>query len=222
MREDVATTVALLRYMRVFSSGEEINPLTAEIAARYDRILEKIDSGVPLAEIIELHEIAREVEEAEERRRIFRDYKKRLRTFSALLASQPGAATRAEVTELLKIMEGSPLLGTANSLDPTLSRLIEIFKKHPHLAYEEHINCRYIRHLVATDFADELYVLGFFESLRIRHAKAEPTFRFHNGYSFDFPQLVARSGGIFCFTGKFLFGSRRNAVKQSCRKAEVG
>ncbi len=88
MREDVATTVALLRYMRVFSR-EEINPLTAEIAARYDRILEKIDSGVPLAQIIELHEIAREVEEAEERRRIFRDYKKRLRTFSALLAVSP-------------------------------------------------------------------------------------------------------------------------------------
>ncbi len=42
--------------------------------------------------------------------------------------------------------------------------------------------------MVATDFADELYVLEFFESLRIRHAKAEPTFRFHNGYSFDFPQ----------------------------------
>ncbi len=40
VREDVATTVALLRYMRVFSR-EEINPLTAEIAARYDRILEK-------------------------------------------------------------------------------------------------------------------------------------------------------------------------------------
>jgi len=202
--------------MRFFSNGEEINPITPDAAARYDRILGKIDDGLPLAEITELRDIAREVEEAEERRRVFRRYKKELRAFSTSLAAQRRVPTRAEVMSLLEIMQHSPLVTSANSQPPALDRLIEISKKHPHLAYDEHINCRYFRHLVAADFADDFYMLRFFESLRIRYANAAPSFRYCDGYPLDFPKLVALSGSVFCFTGRFLYGSR-----QKCREAVV-
>jgi len=215
VREDVATTVALLRYMRIFSNGEEISPITAEIAGRYDRILEQIDKGVPLSQIAELREIAEEIEQAEERRRVFRDYKKRLRGFNLRLAGQDRLPTRAEIMSSLEIMQRSPLV-TSASAEPGLDRLSEIFKKHPHLAHEEYISCRYIRHLLATNFADEFYLSVFFESLQIRYTNAAPEFRFHDGYAFDFPKLVPIPGSIFCFTGKFRFGSR-----QKCREAVV-
>lgn len=215
VREDVATTVALLRYMRVFSNGEEISPITAESAARYDRILEQIAKGVPLSEIAELREIAKEVEQAEERRRVFRDYKKRLREFNVRLAGQNRLPTRAEIMNLLEIMQRSPLL-TGASAEPGLECLTEVFKKHPQLAHEEYISCRYIRHLLATNFADEFYLSGFFESLQILYTDAAPEFTFRDGYAFDFPQVVPIAGSIFCFTGKFRFGSR-----QKCREAVV-
>ena len=88
VRDDVAMNVALLRYMRFFSNGVEINPLSAETAARYDAILEKIGAGVPLAEITELQQVLQEIEKAEERRRVFREFKKRYRQTSSELVSQ--------------------------------------------------------------------------------------------------------------------------------------
>jgi len=75
VRDDVAMNVALLRYMRFFSNGVEVNPLSAEDAARYDAILEKIGAGVPLAEIAELQQVLQEIEKAEERRRVFREFR---------------------------------------------------------------------------------------------------------------------------------------------------
>jgi hypothetical protein len=215
VREEVATTVALLRYMRIFSDGKEISPLRPEIAARYDRILEQIDNGVPLSEIVELREIAKEIEQAEERRRVFRVYKKQLREFNVRLAGQDRLPTRGEIMNLLQIMQRSPLL-TGASAEPGIDYLIEIFKKHPHLAQEEYVSCRYLRHLLATNFADEFYLCGFFESLQIRYTDAAPEFSFHDRYAFDFPKLLPITGSIFCFTGKFRFGSR-----QKCREAVV-
>jgi hypothetical protein len=213
LREEVAVTVALLRYMRVFSDGQEINPITAEVAARYDRILDQIDKGVPLSQIEELREIAKEIEEAKERRRVFRDYKKRLRALNLRLAGQNRIPTQVEIMDLLRIMQRSPLVGSAPA-EPSVECLSEIFKKHPHLAQEEYISCRDIRHLIATNFADEFYLSGFFESLQIRHTDSAPEFRCRDGYAWDFPKLVPIAGSIFCFTGKFRFGSR-----QKCREA---
>ena len=42
VRDDVAMNIALLRYMRFFANGVEVNPLPTETAERYDAILEKI------------------------------------------------------------------------------------------------------------------------------------------------------------------------------------
>jgi NAD-dependent DNA ligase len=215
VREDVATSVALLRYLRFFSNGEEISPVTAEAAARYDRILEQMKDGVPLSQIVELQEIGKEIEQAEERRRIFRNYKERLREVSLRLARQDRLPTRAEVTTLLQIIEGSPLLASVPA-QPELGCMIETFKKHPYLAREEYISCRYIRHLIATNFADEFYLSGFFESLQIRYTDSAAEFRFYDGYAWDFPKLLPIAGSIFCFTGKFRFGAR-----QKCREAVV-
>src|SRR5205823_6311133 len=148
-------------------------------------------------QIVELQEIFEELRQAQERRRIFRDYKKRLRAFSCALATQDRLPTRAEVMDLLALMESSPLVNTA-SAKWALDSLTEVFKTHPHLAGDEYINCRYMRHLLATDFADEFYLANFFESLQIRHARKTPKVRFRNGYAVDFPKLVAISGSIFC------------------------
>ena len=84
VRDDVAMNVALLRYMRFFSNGVEVNPLSAEDAVRYDAILEKIGAGVPLAEIGELQQVLQEIEKAEERRTVFREFKKRYRQSGCL------------------------------------------------------------------------------------------------------------------------------------------
>src|SRR6266480_666831 len=109
VRDDVAMNVALLRYMRFFSNGVEVNPLSAEDAARYDAILEKIGAGVPLAEITELQQVLQEIEKAEERRRVFREFKKRYRQTSSELVSQQRMPTRDEVINLLHVLETNPL-----------------------------------------------------------------------------------------------------------------
>ena len=209
VRDDVAMNVALLRYMRFFSNGVEINPLSAETAARYDAILEKIGAGVPLAEITELQQVLQEIEKAEERRRVFREFKKRYRQTSSELVSQQRMPTRDEVINLLHVLETNPLASNGTSKEPALDRLITVLGKHPNLAHDEHIDCRYIRHLLATEFGDNFYLEKFWESLLIRHAKLEPKFRLYDGYALDFPQKLAFSGISFSFTGKFRFGTRR-------------
>jgi hypothetical protein len=100
VRDDAAMNVALLRYMRFFANGVEINPLSTETAARYDAILEKIEGGVPLAEITELQEVFQEIEKAEERRRLLREFKKTYREISAELVSRQRFPTRDEVMNL--------------------------------------------------------------------------------------------------------------------------
>ena len=165
LRQQTLEAVALLRYMRCFSDGKELCPIEEDAAARYDRILAQILGGVPLRQIVELQEIFEELRQAQERRRIFRDYKKRLRTFSCALATQDRLPTRAEVMDLLTLMESSPLVNTA-SAKWALDSLTEVFKAHPYLAGDEYVNCRYMRHLLATDFADEFYLANFLESTR--------------------------------------------------------
>lgn len=216
VRDDVAMNVALLRYMRFFSNGVEINPLSAEDAARYDSILEKIGAGLPLGEIAELQQVLQEVKKAEERRRVFREFKKRYRQTTSELVSQQRIPTREEVTNLLHVLESNPLASNATSEEPALDRLIAILGKHPNLAHDEHIDCRYIRHLLATDFGDNFYFEKFWESLLIRHAKLEPKFRLQDGYALDFPEKLVFSGSSFSFTGKFKFGTRRK-----CRDAVI-
>jgi len=214
VRDDVAMNVALLRYIRFFSNGVEINPLSAETAARYDAILEKIGIGVPLAEITELQQVLQEVEKAEERRRVFREFEKRYGQTSSELVSQQRIPTRDEVINLLHVLETNPLASNRTSKEPVLDRLITILGKHPNLAHDEHIDCRYIRHLLATEFADNFYLEKFWESLLIRHTKLQPQFRLYDGYALDFPQKLMFSGSSFSFTGKFRFGTRRK-----CREA---
>ncbi|SRR6266487_1362104 len=214
VRDDVAMNVALLRYMRFFVNGVEVNPLPTETAERYDAILEKIGSGVPLAEITELQEILHEIEKAEERRRLFREFKKRYREISAELVSRQRIPTRDEVINLLHVLETNPLASDDASKEPPLDRLIRIFRKHPNLAYNEHIDCRYIRHLLSTEFVDSFYLENFWESLLIRHGRLEPKFRLYRGYALDFPHKLTFSESSFSFTGKFQFGTRRK-----CREA---
>src|SRR5438094_3129224 len=117
VRDDVAMNVALLRYMRFFSNGVEINPLSAETAARYDAILEKIGAGVPLAEITELQQVLQEIEKAEERRRVFREFKKRYRQTSSELVSQQRILTLDEVINLLHVLEIYQLASIETSKD---------------------------------------------------------------------------------------------------------
>ncbi len=214
VRDDVAINVALLRYMHFFSNGVEVNPLSAETAARYDAILEKIGTGMPLTEITELQEVLNEIEKAKEHRRVFREFKKRYRQASAELASQQRIPTPDEVINLLHVLETNPLASNDSSKEPMLDRLIRILGKHPNLAHDEHIDCRYIRQLLATEFADDFYLGKFWESLQIRHRGLKPKFRLYRGYALDFPQRLAFSGSSFSFTGKFQFGTRHK-----CREA---
>jgi DNA-binding transcriptional MerR regulator len=214
LRDQVVETITFLRFFGFYSDqGEEISPITAEHAARYDRILEQIAEGVPLSQIAELTEIFNELREAEERRKLFREYKKRLRAFSLSLTSQNRMPTQGEVMGLLELIQTGPLAKAVSS-DFELSRLIEVLKPHPNLAGDEYIDCRFIRHLLATDFADEFYLAKFWESLRIRYADGKADIRLQNGYAVDFPKRLAISGSAFCFTGKFQFGPRNK-----CREA---
>jgi len=96
LRQQALEAVALLRYMRVFSDGKEISPIDEDAAARYDRILEQILRGVPLQQIVELQEIFEELRQAQERRRAFREYKKRQRAFSTALGTQNRVPKRDE------------------------------------------------------------------------------------------------------------------------------
>jgi hypothetical protein len=112
------------------------------------------------------------------------------------------------------VLETNPLASDDASKEPPLDRLIRIFRKHPNLAHNEHIDCRYIRHLLSTEFADSFYLGKFWESLLVRHARLEPKFRLYHGYALDFPQKLAFSASNFSFTGKFRFGTRHK-----CRQA---
>jgi len=130
------------------------------------------------------------------------------------LVSQQRIPTRDEVINLLHVLETNPLASNDISNERPLNRLIGIFRKHPNLAHNEHIDCRYIWHLLETNFADNFYLEKFWESLLIRHGGLEPKFRLYRDYALDFPHKLAFSGSSFSFTGKFQFGTRRK-----CREA---
>jgi NAD-dependent DNA ligase len=212
LRQQALEAVALLRYMRFFSDGKEISPIEEEAAARYDSILEQILQGVPLRQIVELQEIFEELRQAQERRRAFREYKKRLQAFSIVLATQNRLPKRSEVIELLALIQSCPLLTTASTTE--LGSLIQLFRCHPHLTPDEYTHCRYIRHLLATDFADGFYLAKLYAWLRIRYTGATAEIKLSDGYALDFPNIIVVSGSVFCFTGKFAFGSRKK-----CREA---
>src|SRR5947207_12319912 len=79
---------------------------------------------------------------------------------------------------------------------------------------DEYIHWRYIRHLLATDFGDGFYLAKFHAWLRIRYTGATAEIKLSDGYALDYPNIIVVSGSVFCFTGKFAFGSRKK-----CREA---
>ena len=104
--------------------------MPTETAARYDAILEKIGNGVPLAEIIKL-QILDEIERADERRSLFREFKETYRRVSTELVSHQRIPTRDEVMNLLHVLESDPLASNNTSKESPLDSLIREFQKPP-------------------------------------------------------------------------------------------
>jgi len=216
VRDDVAMNVALLRYMRFFS-----NWCRCKSVVRRRRSTLRRHSGKNRRRRAAGRNRRTATGFAGNRKsggtpQSFSRIQKRYRQTSSELVSQQRMPTRDEVINLLHVLETNPLASNGTSKEPALDRLITVLGKHPNLAHDEHIDCRYIRHLLATEFGDNFYLEKFWESLLIRHAKLEPRFRLYDGYALDFPQKLAFSGISFSFTGKFRFGTRRK-----CRDAVI-
>jgi DNA-binding transcriptional MerR regulator len=198
--------------------------LPDEKRQRYERILDKIEQGVPLKEIQELHDLIEEVDAEDERRRAFRSYRQQyyLRMKELAAGNVPPSADR--LVELLKTLRVHPL---SPSPLATPRMLRSAFKPHPYLAGDEFIDAGFLHHLIASNFTDNEVAHRFFTSVQKRYGKGQGKNDasqiedcFVTNYNFPIPEFdkitnLLFEESIFVFTGKFAFGSRKacqNAV----------
>ena len=178
----------------------------------YERILKKIEEGVPLKEIRELQEIIDEVNAEDERRRAFRNCRQQYRKAMVEIANGNEKPSPKHFAELLATLRAHPL---SPSLQATPRMLRSAFKPHPYLAGDEFIDAGFFHHLIANNFADDQFVSRFLISIKQRYNKeqvAEDVFinSFDSPKSeFDHISRITFEESTFVFTGKFRYGSRK-------------
>ncbi len=230
VRKEVAFNVALLMSLSVVVDSTRQSGVSVTIGIHpsggsalpddkrnnYAQILEKIEKGVPLNEIDELRNLSAELEAEDERRRVFRNYRRQYRKAVSQIAENIEKPSPEILMTHLDMLRTHPL---SPSRDATPRMLRTVFKPHPYLAGDEFIDSGFLHHLSATDFADEQLILRFLFSIQKRHGAKEARERIDDSIeaqtpAFDELGKIIYEGSSFVFTGKFRFGSRT-----ACRKA---
>jgi hypothetical protein len=196
------------------------------------QLLEKLYTGIPLADIPEfekwMNEAAAESEEIERKRRNWREiglYRTSITNLADQIFGKEVAPTESQFSQLIEAISKCPLL---HGLSPTLDDVRSVCSRHPWLNLTISLLVGHLRfiELAAEEqrpyFIDRMwrawatqnpryatqevsrkdFDFPDFEAFSLHHSKPEP---FH----YDEPPIIFFENMQFAFSGKFRFGTRK-------------
>jgi hypothetical protein len=192
-------------------------PLPPELEPVFRRALERIEAGIPLAQIPELVTVRAHLDTEEHTRRDFYQFKRNYRKLSLLLAEAPTPPEPAQAQSLLSLLASHPAVSPTSI---TARQLAHDFARYPIFTLSEYLDARYLAELEDSGWSCPFWLGRFYESLRIRHheptAEVEDYWMPRPAQPFDQPPSILFRDRAFLFTGKFEFGPRRK-----CRETVV-
>lgn len=191
-------------------------PLPPELEPVFRRALERIEAGIPFAQIPELTTVRAHLDAEEYTRRDFSQFKRNYRKLSLQLAEATTPPEPAQAQSLLSLLASHPAVGPTSV---TARQLAHDFARYPIFTLSEYLDSRYLAELEDVGWACPFWLGRFHDSLRIRHLEptAEEDYWMTPGAQpFDRPPRILFRDRIFLFTGKCQFGTRRK-----CREAVV-
>lgn len=192
-------------------------PLPSELEPVFRRALERIEAGIPLAQIPELGTVRAHLETEEHTRRDFYQFKRNYRKLSLQLAEASTPLEPAQAQSLLSLLASHPAVGPTST---TARQLAYDFARYPIFTLSEYLDSRYLAELEDAGWTCPFWRGRFRDSLRIRHleptGEAEDYWMTPATQPFDQPPRILFRDRTFLFTGKFQFGTRRR-----CRDAVV-
>src|SRR6266478_5787116 len=185
-------------------------PLPPELEPIFRRALQRIEAGVPLAQIQELAAVRAHLDAEEHTRRDFYQFKRNYRKLSLQLAEAPTPPEPAQAQSLLSLLASHPAVSPTST---TARQLAHDFSRYPIFTLSEYLDSRYLAELEDAGWTCPFWLARFHNSLRIRHleptGEAEDCWITPGAQPFDQPPRILFRDRIFLFTGKFQFGTRR-------------
>ena len=192
-------------------------PLPPQLKAVFRLALERIEAGIPLAQISELATVRAHLDAEEQTRRDFSDFKRSYFKLSLQLAEATTPPEPAQAQSLLSLLASHPAVGPASA---TARQLAHDFARYPIFTLSEYVDSRYLAELEDVGWTCPFWLGRLHDSLRIRYL--EPTSQGEDYWMtpaaqpFDRPPRIIFRDRTFLFTGKCRFGERRK-----CRDAVV-
>ena len=192
-------------------------PLPSELEPVFRRALERIEAGIPLAQIPELAAVRTHLDSEEHTRRDFAQFKRTYRSLSLQLAEAPTPPEPAQAQSLLSLLASHPAVSPTST---TAHQLAQDFSRYPIFTLTEYLDARYLAELDDAGWTCPFWLTRFHVSLRIRYLEPPPQteddWMTPTAQPFDQPPQILFHDRAFLFTGKFQFGTRRK-----CRDAVV-
>ena len=197
-------------------------PLPPELEPVFRQALERIQAGIPLAEIPELATVNAHLDSEADTRREFAQFKRNYRNLCLRLAEASTPPEPAQAQSLLSLLASHPAVSPAST---TARQLAHDFSRYPIFTLSEYLDARFLAELEDAGWTCPFWLARFHDSLRIRHL--EPTTDPEDEWPEDQwtmpasqrcdqpPQILFRDRA-FLFTGKFQFG-----LRSKCREAVV-
>jgi len=192
-------------------------PLPLELEPVFRHALERIEAGIPLAEIPELATVNAHLDSEKDTRCEFAQFKRNYRNLCLQLAEASSPPEPAQAQSLLSLLAGHPAVSPAST---TARQFAHDFSRYPIFTLSEYLDARFLAELEDAGWTCPFWLARFHHSLRIRHL--EPTTEPEDGWMmpvsqpYDQPPQILFRDRAFLFTGKFQFGTR-----SKCREAVV-
>jgi hypothetical protein len=192
-------------------------PLPIELKPAFRRVLERIEAGIPFAEISELAIVRAHRNSERQRVRDFARFKRIYNELSLQLAKAPTPPDPKQAQFLLSLLAEHP---TANKASTTARQFAKDFAQFVFFTLSECLDAYFLAELEDAAWACPFWLERFHNSLRIRHlqapSKANQYWMKKTSQLFDRPPKILFRDRTFLFTGEFKFGTR-----QECREAVV-
>src|SRR5262245_45144590 len=197
-------------------------PLPPELEPVFRYALERIEAGIPLAEIPELATVNAHLDSEEHTRRDFAQFKRTYRNLCLQLAEASTPPEPAQAQSLLSLLRSHPAVSPAST---TARQLAHDFTRYPIFTLSEYLDARFLAELEDAGWTCPFWLVRFHHSLRIRHLEPttdpedewpEDEWTMPASQPFDQPPQILFRDRAFLFTGKFQFG-----LRSKCREAVV-
>ena len=192
-------------------------PLPPALEPVFRRALERIEAGIPFAQIPELVTVLAHLDSESHTRRDFAKLKRNYGELSLQLAEAQTPPEAAQVQSLLSLLASHPAVSPTSI---TARQLARDFARYPNFTLSEHRDSRYLAELEDAGWTCPFWLKRFHNSLSIQHS--DPNIGYENerirlaNQPFDHPPRILFQDRTFLFTGTFQFGTRRE-----CREAVI-